>query len=148
MTTLRLIMEKYINKTYPQNKISYNGDLVRIRYSTSLKTNHPLYNIYLKNGKIICLVGIEPNIIMYLCPQGIDRIYQFQRDIQLSLLWIQETDGNIYGTNNNIKYPIEYVLTGLKNVTHSDGNPLNNIMDNLIILDKKKMKQNGLTCEV
>ena len=138
MPTLRIFMENYIHKSYSEKKVTYHGDLARIRNFYTIKTQNPFYTIHINNSKNVCLIGIEPNIILFMCPNGIERIKNFERTIQTSLLWCQDINGNIYGTNLINNYLLSYVLTGLNNVKHSDGNPLNYRMDNLVNIGEKK----------
>ena len=142
MPTLRLFMENFLTKHYPEQSYSYFGDLAKIRSYNTMKIFHPYYHIHFKDKPTICIVGIEPNIILYLCPEGIKKIQEFERKIQCSLLWSLESDGNVYGKCNTKIYLITYILTGLTKIKHLDNNPLNNVLDNLIEMDQKKMKQN------
>ncbi len=138
MPTLRIFMENYIHKSYPEKKVTYHGDLARIRNFYTMKAQNPYYTIHINNSETICLIGIEPDVILYLCSVGINKIKSFERTIQSSLLWSQDVNGNIYGTNLINNYLLSYVLTGLNNVKHSDGNPLNYRMNNLENIGEKK----------
>lgn len=140
MPSIRLVMENFINKKYPDKKLSYNGDMARVRVWTPKRIHHPLYYIYLTEKEIICLVGIEPDIIMFLCPDSLSKIQDFERSIKTSLQWIMDSDGNIIGKDQSDKhrYKIEYIITGNYNVEHVDKNPLNNKLDNLISIGEKK----------
>lgn len=142
MPTLRLFMEKFLTKYYPEQSYSYFGDLAKIRNDNTMKIYHPYYHIHFKDKQTICILGIEPDIIVYLCPQGIKKIQEFERSIQGTLLWSLESDGIVYGKCNSNQYLLTYILTGLSNIKHIDNNPLNNILDNLTEMDQKKMKQN------
>ena len=132
MPTLRLFMENFLTKNYPEQSYSYYGDLAKIRNENTMKIHHPYYHINFKDKQTICIVGIEPNIIVYLCREGIKKIQDFERIIQGSLLWSLESDGNVYGKSKSKQYLLTYILTGLTKIKHLDNNPLNNVLDNLI----------------
>ena len=138
MPTLRLFMENFLTKNYPEPSYSYFGDLAKIRNDNTMKIHHPYYHIHFKDKPPICIIGIEPNIIVYLCREGIKKIQDFERGIQGTLLWCLESDGNVYGKNNSKLYLLTYILTVLSKIKHLDNNPLNNILDNLIETDQKK----------
>ena len=132
MPTLRLFMENFLTKHYPEHSYSYFGDLAKIRNDHTMKIYHPYYHIHFKNKPPICIVGIEPNIILYLCLEGIKKIQEFERRIQSSLLFYLESDGKVYGKCNSERYLLTYIVTGMSKIKHSDNNPLNNMLDNLI----------------
>ena len=78
MPTLRLFMENFLTKNYPGQSYSYYGDLAKIRNENTMKIYHPYYHINFKDKQTICIVGIEPNIIVYLCREGIKKIQDFE----------------------------------------------------------------------
>ena len=140
MLTLRLIMEDFIQKNYSDHSYSYFGDLIRppSTSNTSIKVYHPFYHIHFKDKPTLCIVGIQPDRIMFLCLEGIKKIQDFEIGITSYLMWFLESDGKIYGKHKSDIYSIEYVLTGFKNAKHIDANPLNNQLNNLINPGEKK----------
>ena len=136
MISLRLIMEKYISKNYLDQPFSYNGDVAPIRSWKEGIKSHPLYVVNPNSINEVCLVGVEPNVIIKMCRKSKDRIIEFEGNIKSSLSWFQGENGYIFCKNenhNDIIYSLEYVITGHKEVEHIDGDPLNHIFNNLKI---------------
>ena len=53
MPTLRLFMEKFLTKYYPEQSYSYFGDLAKIRSYNTMKIFHPYYHIHFKDKPTI-----------------------------------------------------------------------------------------------
>ena len=101
MISLRLIMEKYISKNYLDQPFSYNGDVAPIRSWKEGIKSHPLYVVNPNSINEVCLVGVEPNVIIKMCRKSKDRIIEFERNIKSSLSWFQGENGYIFCKNEN-----------------------------------------------
>ncbi len=136
MTTLRLVMEKYIAKNYSEDPFSYHGDISTVKkWKVGMKSN-PLYSVRPYYSNEIYLLGIEPNIILKLCKISKDKIKEFERITKSSLSWFQGNGGLIFGCDDNLDdkvYSLEFVITGYTKVEHIDGDPLNHTFNNLKI---------------
>ena len=142
MTTLRLIMEKYINNNYDCNDFTYYGNRIN---SFRTKETNPLYELTIKNNKqnhSVFIMGCEPKYIIILCKLSLMRINEFELDNKMSLSFSYSCEeNNIVGTpihNHKYQFTLSYIITRSKNVLYKDNNPLNNVLSNLTDKNEKK----------
>ena len=135
MTSLRLIMEKHIDKHYSCNHYIYYGN--RTHNFRSKETN-PLYELIIKKNQesqSIFLMGCQPNYMVILCNLSLSKVKEFEFDNKMPLVFSYSCEGNnIIGRsiyNNDVQFTIDYVITGNHNVFYKDNNNLNNVLSNL-----------------
>lgn len=135
MTSLRLMMEKHIDKHYSCNHYIYYGNRTDIFRS---KETNPLYELIIKNNEksqSIFLMGCQPNYMVILCKLSLSKVKKFEFDNKMPLVFSYSCEGNnILGRsvyNNDVQFTIDYIITGNQNVLYKDNNNLNNVLSNL-----------------
>ena len=137
MATIRLVMEKYVDKNYDGCVYSFNGHHAKWFLGTP---KNPLYEIFPdeKDTSKTILMGCEPNTIVKLCRKSYNNMVEFERNHQVRLVWSKNEHGYIVSRdikNPKEMYPMEKVITGSDVVEHVDGDPLNNKWDNLRVTE-------------
>jgi len=133
MATIRLVMEKYVDKNYSGHAYSFNG--YHAKWTLSSPKN-PLYEVvpHETGAAKTILMGCEPNTVVKLCRVSYTKILEYERKHGARIVWSTTDHGYVVACDSRkgtAVYPIETVITGSDAVEHVDGDPLNNTWDNL-----------------